>query len=817
MEGYSASLYNEGMKKITRGFALLLSTALLHASFGAEAWAQIVPISGVTAPVGGSASASVTGNTSVGLQNGAPSFSVTLTQTGSALPLGPGFGSLGIGPSAIVSAASGSPISGASASRSAIATAKTVVTVSEASAIRIAAARKTPSGALVSAADETPSEKPAAETATAAPAKTTFAARVAAKTTASLDALKRLFTSKRAESLPDAEPVAAVIVPATLQSAANSELLPSNGANETGDDGAVVPPAPPTPPSGPNKNDDGNKGKGKGWFGLGAIVATLIGGMLVMQLGLEAQGAAMAKLTEDSFGDFSILAQVTIFAQIGSMIGQQLAQFFSGKFGLTKTFYAAQTLRAVSLGAMVLLLGTGMMPLPLMFVFYALNGIMTGVSATAEGTLRKFILAEQGVSQQKFRTWWQLLAEIIAVPAPMVFGALVGTVGASWITAIYPAAIVIGLLIFLMFKVMPISAAKRVEARLTATSSEPAKNEPAPAPKGNPWQRLKAALSQIASNMQGGMQFVLSSSVLKFSMIAAVSFDLMNLLIYRLIAPGYAKLVAGTEGMAAMAGNLVGMFSLGGLLLAVTFLVLERRAKKQNEGKTDEQKAAADRSSVLRWTAWGIPAIALLGVMALQLALPIPPLNFAGVEWLPTSALAAALIPFGFFQVAASIKLNSYFYDKLPADPVKVQKAIAFSGSAMTAMSIVLMLVLKPLFGDLGAFNPFPWIAGALIPVAAAVFFARKRLAKASTPGAEEKEGDAPSPALSGGFVGLLLGVIAAAVIAVSLPMIPAVGAWIGALSVLGKFLLQTGIAMALPTAGFFLDKHLRGRAAKKK
>ena len=304
---------------------------------------------------------------------------------------------------------------------------------------------------------------------------------------------------------------------------------PNGGALKASDDKGQ----PPVPPGESDK-----KAPGKKWLGLGAVVIGLIGGMLVMQLGLEAQGAAMAQLTEKAFGDFSILAQVAIFASLGSMIGQQLSQFFSAKFGLTKTFYAAHALRALSLGGMVFLLGTGMMPLPLMFAFYAFNGVVTGIAANAEGTLRKFILAQQGVSQQKFRTWWQLLAEIVAVPAPMILGALVPMLGASIITGLYPATILIGLMVFFMFKI-PVSAAHVENLVANVNWSKPWSRSIPTLPKsgsGKSQERLQADLptwkrQNFAPNADPCLSFL------------GRRFSLMNVLIYRLIAPGYGKLM----------------------------------------------------------------------------------------------------------------------------------------------------------------------------------------------------------------------------------------------------------------------------------
>ncbi|MEK7282687.1 MAG: hypothetical protein AAB249_02655, partial [Acidobacteriota bacterium] len=431
-------------------------------------------------------------------------------------------------------------------------------------------------------------------------------------------------------------------------------------------------------------------------------------------------------------------------------------------------------------------------------------------------------LAQQGVSQQKFRTWWQLLAEIIAVPAPMILGALVISVGAGWITAIYPATIVLGLLLFLMLKVIPLSAAKRIEnmvadaGKAAAATAAPVTPAAPDAPKVGAWQKIKNAFKQIFANMEEGKDFVFKNAVLKYSLAGAVIFDLMNVLIYRLITPGYGKLVAGSAGMAAVQGNLVGMFSLGGLILAAVFLILEKRDKKKNEGKTPDELLASERSSMLRWTMLGIPALGLLAVMAFNLVLPFAPVMFMDINWVPSTVLAAALIPFGFMQVAASIKLNSYFQERLPSDSGKVQKALAFSGSAMTALSIVLMLALKPLFGDIAAFNPFPYLAMALVPLGAAVFFIQRKLANATKPENMKLAADAPGEKTAGGFVGILLGVITAALLLSFMAFIPGVAPLLAGLGVLGKFALHLGVALALPAAGWFADRALRKRSAPK-
>ncbi len=791
-----------------RMIATLLAFALIHGAVAPQAWAQVVSIGAVSAPVGGTAAAAAGGVSST-VNPAAPSLALSnagLTGSLSAASFAPAPLQTPIA----AAAAAGSVGSAAAAPAAFSAQARAVpaaLTPAAAAASKESAPGRGDFAAVKAAASE------AGPVTLQAGPRT---GRIASKAASIISGVRAFFGGKSVESVPAAKEAVA-IGGAALSAPHASDLEPSTNG-DAAHPRSTVQSEPPVPQ--PKTAETGKKGKG--WFGLGATVAALIGGMLIMQLGLEGQGAAMAQLTEDAFGDFSILAQVAIFASIGSMIGQQLSQFFSSRFGLTKTFYAAHVFRAVSLATMVFLLGTGHMALPLMFVFYALNGIVTGVASTAEVTLRKFLLAQQGISQQKFRTWWQLLAEIVAVPAPMILGALVLSVGAGWITALYPATIILGLMLFLMLKVIPLGSAKRIEnmvadaGKAAAATAAPAADAPG-APKTGAWQRVKNAFKQIFSNMEEGKDFVFKNAVLKYSLAGAVIFDLMNVLIYRLITPGYGKLVAGSAGMAAVQGNLVGMFSLGGLILAAVFLLLERRDKKKNAGKTEAELAAAERSSMLRWTMLGIPALGLLGVMAFNLALPFAPVMFMDINWVPGTVLALAMIPFGFMQVAASIKLNSYFQERLPSDSSKVQKAVAFSGSAMTALSIVLMLALKPLFGDIAAFNPFPYLAMALVPLGAAVFYIQRKLANATKPENLKLAPDVPGEKTAGGFVGVLLGVIAAALLLSFMSFIPGVAGLLAGLGVLGKFALHLGVALAIPLAGWFADRALRKRSAAKK
>jgi hypothetical protein len=762
--------------------AALLSFALLQASLGPEAWAQLVPrVGAIEAPVGGAASAAVSVNA-----GRSPNSAAIMPLTAASLTVSP--------PSAFPSL----PISafGSAATSSGLAVPSVVPRVAPASAAPGAASRPENDAAAADSSAQSEAAVAIGGTKSESGPSAVIGSRIARR----LAELKKFFSGRR-----DAGPEAPLFEPAAVSGAPRIGALRSNGL------------APVSSPRGP---EEGGKPKAA-WLGLGAAGASIIAYGLTMQIGTEAQNAAMPQLTENAFKDFTLLPLVSVFSAIGSMVGQPISKFFTERFGLAKTFYGAHTLRAISLGVMVGLFGAGAMSMPLMLGFYLLNGVVTGIAAPAEGTLQKLILAAKGVSQQSYRTWRQFLAECLAVPAPIFFGALVhrlGATGASKVTILYPVTVMLGLLMAYILRVYPLKDVKKASAQ--AETSAPA----APAKTGA-WSSFKAAAAKIFKNMEEGKNYVMSVPYLKYSLAAASAFDIFNVLIYRLIAPGYGKMTGGSAGISAVQGSIVGMYSLGGLLLSVVFIttafIVKKRAAKNP--LTGAAAASAERASMLRWAMAGIPALALLAVMAVHIALPLAPLVFLGTNWMPGSLLAAALIPFGFLEVAASIKLNSYFQERLPLDAGKVQKALAFSGSVITALSILMILAVRPLFSAVNVFNPFPWLAMALVPAGVGMFFLQRKLAAATKPEAiaaadeaQKRREAQPAPMAAGGYVGLILGIAAAAVVITAMPMIPGIAGALAALGVLAKFSVNLGLTLLIPLAGWLLGRAKgRSQAAK--
>jgi hypothetical protein len=89
------------------------------------------------------------------------------------------------------------------------------------------------------------------------------------------------------------------------------------------------------------------------------------------------------------------------------------------------------------------------------------------------------------------------------------------------------------------------------------------------------------------------------------------------------------------------------------------------------------------------------------------------------------------------------------------------------------------------------------------------VFFIWRKLSAATTPENLKIAADAPGEKTAGGFVGVLLGVITAALLLSFMSFIPGVAGLLAGLGVLGKFALHLGTRPGDPAAGWFADRAL--------
>ena len=532
--------------------------------------------------------------------------------------------------------------------------------------------------------------------------------------------LKSLFSSRQdAGALPaavDASPVG--FLPNSDKTAAT--LNPSAPAQAE-----TKPDTLPAPPTADGKND------GKSWFGLGKSAVMFIGALLVGQIGVEALGASMPALVQKTFGDFTVVAQLGIFASIAGIIGRTLGPMAVAKFGLKKTYLGATVSRLVSITALCALLATGHMTLPLMMVFYSINGLLQGVALTAETSIPPALVGQNPAALERFYTWEQTLLEIVGVTGPIATGAVVASLGFLPALIAFPVSFAVAIVILALTLKIP----QKVEAmRLADLQKKAAEGKK---------MTLGSVFKEFFHKIGHGAQVVWKDPVLRTAFLGFTVYMMLNPFLYSMLAPAYGMRLVGAlhpELSASIYGTMTGLYSLGGLLGGLLMMIEQKKIKSLKEGKngkapiTDAEENELLRKSMLRWMLWGTAGLAAIATLAFPLpalgtlvALPSA-LSWAGSLTLP----ALALIPFGIAQVVSYLKLRSFFQSKVPGN--EMADAMGFFGSASLAVSTTGLLALKYLFKGLAGFTPFTYIALALIPLAAYYLYLTKHLGKVSAP-----------------------------------------------------------------------------------
>lgn len=373
-------------------------------------------------------------------------------------------------------------------------------------------------------------------------------------------AIKNFFSTKSREEVaaPGASPTETITPAQTLKPSAPSSA-------ET----PQTPPAPQTP-----------ENKGGGWFGIGKMASFFIGSLLVAQIGVEALGPAMKKLSEDTFKDVGILADFAIFGAIAGIFGRAVGSVMVKKWGLKKTYIRPTILRMISIGVMAGLLATGHMTIPIMIGINAFNGFLAGIALTAESSIPPALVGQNPQKLERFWTLEQTLLEIVGVVAPIFIGAAVDSWGALPALIAFPVTFGISLLIAGLTLKLP----QKLEALKKLDEKDPAEKS-----------GLGSIFSGLFKRIGHGAKIVWRDPLLRTTFMAFAAFMMLNPFLYSIIAPAFSdRLVAAGAGSADVAtgiyGLLTGLYSLGGLLGGFIMMAEQKLIKNAQERGT--KKAA---------------------------------------------------------------------------------------------------------------------------------------------------------------------------------------------------------------------------------
>lgn len=486
----------------------------------------------------------------------------------------------------------------------------------------------------------------------------------------------------------------------------------------------------------------------KALWGIGTAAVMLIASVLVAQVGVEALGAAMPALVQKTFGDFTAVAQLAIFRSIAAMIGRQLAPMVMKRLGLRKSYQVTLGAQLVAVSLLAGLLATGHMTLPLMTLFFALNGLVTGMNQTILDTIPPALVGQKQKALERFRALRQISVETIGISGPIVTGAVIASFGFLPALIAFPVSGALALAIVFFTLRIP----KKYEAMRKLELQKQAREEG----KG------------FWSKMAYGAKLVWGNKVLRYSFLGYSAFLILNPFLYSMVGPAYGLTVSGManpELGAAIGGWLTGLYSLGGMLGGLIMMAGQRKIEKQSramkaawekkhgpisddewDDKTTPWSNEILRKSMLRWMTIGALSLAAFAAMAFS-GLPTLGALVALPSWLGwmgnLTLPALTLIPFGIAEVVAYLKLFSFFQTRVPNGERNMPDAMGFMGSAFLALSTVGMFGMKYLFKLFTGYTPFVIFAAGMIPLGLFVMYLRNRLIKHSAP---ESPGDVAPP-----------------------------------------------------------------------
>lgn len=350
-----------------------------------------------------------------------------------------------------------------------------------------------------------------------------------------------------------------------------------------------------------------------------------LGAVVLAQVGIEAQNAALPPLIAKAFGDVSVAADVGVAASVAYIGGTILAPLSAKSAGLKAAYVWSTGLRMASGGLVAGLLAAGLATMPVLMAAVALDAVLYGVSFTLEKSIPAVMLDQDQRRLERYKALRQTWIEGIATFIPIATGAVIASAGFLPAIAAFPVAMVTAATL--------VALTLRLPRKIAGAKSAPL-----------PGLGQGGTLSYL-KHLARGARVIGKTPALLYSLLAYSLVITPLQVVYWFLAPAYALRTAGGDPAhaAAYAGMITGLYSfgsVGGALLMV----------RQRDGDP-----ARLRRSMLAWTLATSLGLLCVGVLAL------PPALFGSV-----TVAAVALMAFGVPETVARIKLESYFQSRAP-------------------------------------------------------------------------------------------------------------------------------------------------------
>jgi hypothetical protein len=455
--------------------------------------------------------------------------------------------------------------------------------------------------------------------------------------------------------------------------------------------------------------------------------------------------ASMPVYLDQTFHNISMMADLSILGTFSSILGRQLSPLIVNSMPLKKGYVgmlAASGMIALTIGTLANLHALTVLPLFGLMMIYR---TAQGGAAIAERSVIPSVLGNDQVAMEKLRGTkqsWAEVASVLVQNGAAVLVVVLGTATHNLLIAPFFYLAAVGLL----WTSLRIPKAAD-DARLAAWREKSAHSG------GGVLNRALGVFKNFGRQIGLGYRVVMRDPALRASAIATATLVLFNVLTYAILAPTFGKFAIGPGADSSLAapimGLIAGLFSFGGLFAGKIVNAHAAAVAAKYADDQDAKKEAA-RASTIRWLKYG--ALSFLAVGAMALPLPaVGPLIHLGSHaaigvtavlgtgtilsmWKPKLGLALAMAPvlvafplhvslvavsffaFGLLQVAASLKNDSLF-DKLVQEraPGNYANAAAFVGAFSMFAGMLGLTALKLLiYGSLpfGLPSPFPAFVG---------------------------------------------------------------------------------------------------------
>ncbi|MBI5245753.1 MAG: hypothetical protein HY923_01120 [Elusimicrobia bacterium] len=428
---------------------------------------------------------------------------------------------------------------------------------------------------------------------------------------------------------------------------------------------------------------------GKTLFGFTRPLALFLVAVVLAQVGIESQNAALPSLIAKIFGNISVAADMGVAASLADLVGTVLAPITSKRLGLKRGYLWSTGLRVATGGLIAGLLAANWLSLTGLMALLAADYTLYGISYTLEKSIPAVMVGQDQAKLEKYKAARQTAIEVVATIIPIATGALIATTGFLPALIAFPVAMVAAIVMVSMTLNIPKKIAGVAHFEL-------------PGPQ-------KGSSLTYFKHLGKGVALVWRTPTLLYSLLAYALVYTPMQIVYWFLAPAFGlHLTANPATAAAVAGTITGLYSFGSIIGA---LIMVRSQRK-------ERDAPQMRKSMLRWTA----ATAVGMLLFASLALP-------AWTWATLTLPALALLFFGIPETIARLKLESYFQSQAPKGAVDDSTAV-LEGCASVMIAIGLWWAGKVLAG--AHIAGFGWLMLAAAPLAIPLLILTWALARAS-------------------------------------------------------------------------------------